>query len=255
MKVGGIIDISTKDIPNKSSMVIFTVGCNFRCEFCQNKYLLYSGVGKSVELNELIKTIRSNKLVGSVSISGGEPTLQNDLVELCRVISEEGKYVSVDTNGSRPDIIKELIPFVNRVALDMKTNPLDSRRYQEVSGNQVEISKIIDTFQILNSNEKVNFEIRTTYVENLITTNDIQAIISFLKDNQFRGNYVLQQYQYSEGVEEKYKDKFQKPTHGKMIEILRNYKKINLNFKIYIRDEVVGYDSLNDILNYLENEK
>ncbi len=255
MKIGGIIDISTKDIPNKSSMVIFTVGCNFKCEFCQNKYLLYDGVGKSVEPKELIKIIRSNQLVGSVSISGGEPTLQEDLPELCRLISEEGKYVSVDTNGSRPDIITYLIPYINRVALDMKANPLDLKRYQEVSSSQVDVSKIVGTFQILNSNEQVDFEIRTTHVENLITPNDIHKIISFLKENQFSGTYVLQQYQYSEGVEEKYKDKFQKPTHGTMIDILRKYKDTDLSFNIYIRNEVVGYESLNDILSRLENEK
>jgi pyruvate formate lyase activating enzyme len=192
-----------------------------------------------------------------VSISGGEPTLQNDLVELCKLISEEGKYMSVDTNGSRPDIIKQLIPFVNRVALDIKVNPLDSRRYQEVSGKLVDVSKIIETFQILNSHKQIDFEIRTTYVQNLINPKDIQAIISFLIDNQFRGNFVLQQYQYSEGVEEKYKDKFQKPTHGAMIDILRKYQYADLSFKIYTRNEVIGYESLNDILDrlYSKNKK
>jgi hypothetical protein len=137
----------------------------------------------------------------------------------------------------------------------MKVNPVDSKRYQEVSGNQVDVSKIIETFQILNTNEHIDFEIRTTHVENLITPNDIHSIISFLKENQFRGTYVLQQYQYSEGVEEKYKDKFQKPTHGTMIEILRNYKVADLAFKIYIRNEVVGYEALNGILDRLEKDK
>ena len=251
MKIGGIIDISTKDIPNKSSMVIFTVGCNLKCEFCQNKYLLYDGVGKTVENNELIKNIRSNPLVGSVSISGGEPTLQNDLIELCSLISQEGKYISVDTNGTRPEIVQKLIPSLNRVALDMKASPIDSKRYREVSGIQVDLSKIRETYQILNSHEHIDFEIRTTYVENLITPDDIHDIISYLKDNKFRGDYVLQQYQYSEGVEEKYKDRFQKPTHGTMLDILKDYHDTDLSFKIYIRNEVVGYASLNDIINRL----
>ena len=55
MKIGGIIDISTKDIPHKSSMVIFTIGCNLECEFCQNKYLLYNGAGKTVEIDDLMR--------------------------------------------------------------------------------------------------------------------------------------------------------------------------------------------------------
>ena len=255
MKIGGIIDISTKDIPHKSSMVIFTIGCNLECEFCQNKYLLYDGAGKTVEIDDLIKNIRSNPLVGSVSISGGEPTLQDELIELCKQISKEGKYVSLDTNGTRPDIVQKLIPHVNRVALDLKASPLEPQRYQEVSGNQVDVSQIIETYRILNNSEQVDFEIRTTHVENLTIPKDIHEIISFLIENKFRDDYVLQQYQYSEGVEEKYRNKFQKPTHGTMLDILKNYQDADLSFNIYMRNEVVGYESLNDIIGRLENEK
>ena len=255
MRIGGIIDISTKDIPYKSSMVIFTIGCNLKCEFCQNKYLLYDGAGKTVEIIELIKNIRSNPLVGSVSISGGEPTQQDDLLELCKQISQEGKYLSIDTNGTRPEIVQKLIPYLNRVALDMKASPLDSKRYEEVSRTQVDLSKILETYQILNSYEHIDFEIRTTHVENLINPDDIHDIISFLKDNNFRGNYVLQQYQYSDGVEEKYKDQFQKPSHGTMVDILKRYQDADLSFKIYIRNEVIGYASLDDIIDRLEKVK
>ena len=60
MRVGGIIDISTKDIPNKSTMVIFTVGCNLNCGFCHNKYLLHESVGKDIEVSELLEQIKSN---------------------------------------------------------------------------------------------------------------------------------------------------------------------------------------------------
>ena len=63
MRIGGIIDISTKDIPYRSSMVIFTVGCNFKCEFCHNKYLLQPNVGREYEIKELIDIISTNLLV------------------------------------------------------------------------------------------------------------------------------------------------------------------------------------------------
>jgi len=78
MRIAGIIDISTKDIPNRSSMVIFTVGCNLSCSFCHNKYLLQPNVGKDMVINEVLKQVRSNLLISGVSISGGEPTLQQD---------------------------------------------------------------------------------------------------------------------------------------------------------------------------------
>lgn len=253
MRIGGIIDISTKDIPHRTCMVIFTVGCNFKCEFCQNKYLLYEGVGKHVEVNELLKIIKSNQLVKSVSISGGEPTLQDDLVELCELVSKEGNYVSVDTNGSNPRVIKKILPYINRVALDMKASLLDHERYREVIGYNIDLSQIIETYEILNSNDKIDFEVRTTYAEKLISPKDIHEIISFLQDNKFRGNYVLQQYQYSDGVDEKYKDMFQKPTHGTMLEILKKYN--DLDFNLFLRNEVVGYESLKDIIKSLEREK
>ena len=60
MRIGGIIDISTKDIPGKVAIVIFTLGCNFKCEFCHNKYLLQNEVGKTTSIADLMKTIKSN---------------------------------------------------------------------------------------------------------------------------------------------------------------------------------------------------
>ena len=252
MRIGGIVDISTKDIPHGSTMVIFTVGCNFNCKFCQNKYLLQKKVGKSVQISELIKNIKSNKLVGSVSISGGEPTLQEDLIELCALIQKEGKYVSVDTNGSRPRVIKELLPHVNRIALDLKASPSNLRKYGIYANVPIDPTKIIDTFRIVNSESKIDFEMRTTYVENLMTPDDIHEILTFLIENEFKGNYVLQQYQYSDGVGEEYKDSFQKPTHGAMLDILRRYNDSDLSFKIFIRNDVVGYEELGKILKKLE---
>ncbi len=100
MLVGGIIDISIKDIPHRVSMVIFTAGCNFKCDFCHNKNLLYSGAGKDYSIDHLIELVKNNILLNSVSITGGEPTLQADLVEFCKKLSNNGKYMSLDTNGS-----------------------------------------------------------------------------------------------------------------------------------------------------------
>ena len=88
MRLGGIVDISTKDIPGRSCMVIFTVGCNFKCEFCHNKYLLQPNVGREYEITEIIDKISTNLLVNGVSITGGEPTLQEDLFELCKEIQK-----------------------------------------------------------------------------------------------------------------------------------------------------------------------
>ncbi len=251
MRVGGIVDISTKDIPNKSTMVIFTVGCNLSCGFCHNKYLLHEGVGREINVPELMEQIKSNMLVSGVSISGGEPTLQKDLLELCQEIRNVGKYISIDTNGTNPKIITELIPFINRVALDIK-GPLNNKRLAKITRNQVNSDHITESFVIINNHENIDFEIRTTYVENLMKPKDIDKIISYLRKNIFRGNFVLQQYQYSEGVGEEYKQKFQKPEHITLLNILKPYKNMDLPFQIYLRDEVTGYTKIDKLYDYLD---
>jgi len=248
MRVGGIVDISTKDIPNKSTMVIFTVGCNLSCSFCHNKYLLHEGVGRDVDVPELMEQIKSNMLVSGVSISGGEPTLQKDLLDLCKEISKTDKYISIDTNGSKPELLKKLVPYINRVALDLK-GPLIPEKLEKITGVKVDVNKIIETIKFLNTQKGLDFEIRTTYVGNLLSPDDFQKIIEFLKSIGFKGNFVLQQYQYREGVGEKFKEIFLKPEHDALIDLLRPYKDLILSFNIFLRDEVVGYSKIEELFN------
>ena len=244
LRVGGIIDISTKDIPGKSSMVIFTVGCNLNCGFCHNKHLLNKEVGRDFDINELIDNVKSNLLVSGVSISGGEPTLQNDLLDLCKELKKLDKYISIDTNGTNPQVIEKLLPYINRIALDLK-GPLKSKRLKQITGNVIEPNFIIQTINLVNKNKEIDFEIRTTYVGNLMKAEDIHKIITFLKKSHFRGDFVLQQYQYSETIGEKYKEIYYIPEHITLIRILERYKNAKIPFKLFIRDNVVGYSNIN----------
>lgn len=224
------------------SMVIFTVGCDFKCEFCHNKHLLAPEVGKEVSIQDLLKQINTNMLVKGVSLTGGEPMLQPDIVEFCKSVKKTNKYISVDTNGSNPSILSEVVHFVDRIALDLKANPLNQARYQNIVGMNVNLDKILESFDLLNKIQNLDFEIRTTYVKNLMNQDDIHDIVNFLKEKQFHGNYIIQQYQYSEGVGHEYKEKFEKPLHSELLEILEQYNYHGiLTFDLYIRDEVVGY--------------
>jgi len=246
MKIGGIIDISTKDIPHRSCMVIFTVGCNFKCEFCHNKYLLQPNVGRDYTIKELIDKISTNSLVSGVSITGGEPTLQKDLPELCRQIQKTEKYLSIDTNGSNPKVIKKITPFIDRVALDLK-GPLKKNKLEEIAGVKVELEKIKETIEFLKMQNEIDFEIRTTYVERLLTSDDISEIINLLESVEFKGNFVLQQYQFFEGVGEEFKKIFSKPEHDLLANLLKPYKEVKLPFKLFLRDEIVGYCNINEV--------
>ncbi len=246
MRLGGIVDISTKDIPGRSCMVLFTVGCNFKCEFCHNKYLLQLNVGREYEIKELINKISTNLLVSGVTITGGEPTLQHDLLELCKEIQKIGKYLSIDTNGSNPEVIKEIAPFINRVSLDLK-GPPDQRKLEKITGVKVDFNKILDTITFLNGQKEIDLEIRTTYVGNLLNHDDISEIITFLNNVRFEGNYVIQQYQFLEGVGEEYKNIFSKPEHDILVTLVEKYKHKDLSFEIFLRDEIVGYCSINEL--------
>ena len=246
MRLGGIIDISTKDIPGISSMVLFTVGCNFKCEFCHNKYLLHPNVGRDYKIEELKDMISTNLLVSGVSITGGEPTLQPDLFELCKEIKKLGKYLSIDTNGSNPEVIKKIAPFINRVALDLK-GPPEQKKLRKIAGVNVNIDKILKTIIFVNSQRQVDFEIRTTFVGKLLNTDDINDILLFLKNVGFEGNFVLQQYQFFEGVGEEFKKVFTKPGHDILVDILKKYEHKDLPFKMFLRDDFIGYCSIDEL--------
>jgi len=247
MRIGGIVDISTKDIPNRSSMVIFTVGCNFQCEFCHNKYLLNPNVGRDYEINEILDIITTNLLVSGVSITGGEPTLQKDLLKLCKQIKEyTEKYLSIDTNGSNPEILKRITPFINRIALDLK-GPPDLGKLEKITRVRVNLDNIGETIKFLNTQKEIDFEIRTTYTGNLLNSDDIDEIITYLKNVRFNGKFVLQQYQFLEGVGEEYKKIFSTPEHEVLLNILKPYRDIDLSFDIFLRDDVVGYCNINNL--------
>jgi len=247
MRIGGIIDISTKDIPNRSSIVIFTVGCNFQCEFCHNKYLLNPNVGREYEIKEILDKITTNLLVSGVSITGGEPTLQTDLLELCTQIREHtDKYLSIDTNGSNPEAIRKIIPFINRIALDLK-GPPDLDKLEKITKVNINLDKILETIRFLIAYKEIDFEIRTTYTGNLLNSDDIDDIITYLKDVGFNGKFVLQQYQFLEGVGEEYNVIFSKPEHEVLFNILKPYKGVDLPFDIFLRDEIVGYSNIDNL--------
>ena len=111
----------------------------------------------------------------------------------------------------------------------------------------IKIDKIAQTIEFVNSQDDIDFEIRTTYVVNLLKPEDINEIIDFLKQSEFRGNFVLQQYQFLEGVGEEFKRVFSKPEHDVLLNLLKPYKDRKFPFKILLRDEIVGYCSIDEL--------
>ncbi len=180
MVIGGLEKISLIDFPGYISTVVFTKSCNFRCHFCYNPMLVLPDEGNSsVEENHsliseddffLFLKGRLGK-IGGVVISGGEPTLQPDLKAFIIKIRELGFKVKLDTNGTNPDIMENLIDekLLDYVAMDFKAPFL---KYEEVVSVKVDLSAIKRSIQLLLEN-KAPYEFRTTLVPGLHELDDI----------------------------------------------------------------------------------
>lgn len=180
MRIGGFQKLSLIDYPGKIAATVFTQGCNFRCPFCHNANLvLPSCFDKAIQEEDILNFLkkRVGKLQGIV-ISGGEPTLQIDLPDFTRKIKAIGYSVKLDTNGSRPKVLQQLIEekLVNFIAMDIKS-PID--RYQEIVGVNVNPDHIRKSINIIR-NSGLDYQFRTTFPKPLLKKKDIQGILSLI---------------------------------------------------------------------------
>lgn len=126
MIIGGLQKTSIIDFPGKISCVLFCAGCNFRCPYCHNPSLISAGEKPLLSTDAFFEFLKERvSFLDGVVITGGEPTLQKDLAELCAAIKDLGFAIKLDTNGSRPELIKALLAdnLVDYLAMDIKTEP------------------------------------------------------------------------------------------------------------------------------------
>ena len=198
IKIGGIIETSFIDVINEPSLVIFFSCCNFRCPWCQNYPLAIGKIIKEIELEELTKIIESNKIaIEYVQASGGEPTLQKEgLIELFRKVKEIGLKTSLDTNGSFPEVVEELInqKLLDHFAMDVKFPPFTGKSIEKIIGVSIPNvkEKILKT---LNLAKKIKFvELRTTYIPTLVEEEKIYKIAEEISSISKEFLYVVQQF-------------------------------------------------------------
>jgi pyruvate formate lyase activating enzyme len=132
MVLGGLQKSSLIDYPGKISCVLFLSGCNFACPYCHNPDLAMGCVAANISEDSIYDFLeRRREFLDGVVISGGEPTIQKDLIQLCRKIKQMGYPVKLDTNGSRPRVVQILIEegLVDYIAMDIKT---DTARYSSL---------------------------------------------------------------------------------------------------------------------------
>lgn len=200
MKIGGLQKFSLIDYPDKVACVVFTQGCNFRCPYCHNPELVKPEMFlESLNEEEFFDFLKERKgKLDAVVITGGEPTLQYDLIEFIKKIRDLGFLIKLDTNGSNPGMLKEIIDqkLVNYVAMDIKA-PLD--KYESIAGTKTDIKKIKQSIELI-KNSGIDYEFRTTVVKNMLSPKDLKQIGEEIKGAK---KYFLQKFISSKAVDEK----------------------------------------------------
>ncbi len=193
MIFGGIQKNSLIDYPEKVSCILFLSGCNFRCPYCHNPQLVAETKAPPDFLTEkwFLQFLEKRKgFLDGVVVSGGEPTLQNRLPLLCKKIKALGYPIKIDTNGSRPEILRRLIDdkLVDYIAMDIKTVP-ESYYPHIAKENRPEM--ILSSIRII-LESKIDHEFRTTCVRPFITEEIIKKITVLIEGAD---RFVLQQFQ------------------------------------------------------------
>jgi pyruvate formate lyase activating enzyme len=197
MQIGGLQKNSMIDFPGRISCVLFLSGCNFNCPFCHNPELVRGTPGRvCAHSSESILDFLAHRrtFLDGVVISGGEPTLQPDLLALCRKIREMGFSVKLDTNGSRPRVVQALFEenLIDYVAMDLKTDP---PHYSAFFRNGVRLDELLASIQLI-MESGVDYEFRTTCVKPWVTPETVRSICSLIHDAR---RYILQHFR-PEGV-------------------------------------------------------
>jgi pyruvate formate lyase activating enzyme len=186
MKFSGIQKTSLLDYPNRMASVLFTPGCNLRCPFCHNWRIVLNPQPPFLQEETVLRILESRKkYVDAVVITGGEPTIHKELPKFLKKLKDKGFAVKLDTNGFNPQILEECLPYVDFVALDVKTS---LEKYEKLGAKSTE--DFLRTVEILKTG-KVAYEFRTTVVPGFVDAEDIACIGELVKGAE---TFVFQQF-------------------------------------------------------------
>ncbi len=181
MNVQGYQKLTLLDFPDRTACTVFTGGCNLRCPFCHNAGLVCTPLAEVNRTDEVLDYLQKRRgILDGVCVTGGEPLLQPDLTDFIRRIKEMGYAVKLDTNGSLPDRLADLLAqgLVDYVAMDIKSSPAG---YAAATGTEVDVTVYDRSVQILRDSG-VPYEFRTTAVGGIHTPEDFAAIGRWLGD-------------------------------------------------------------------------
>ncbi len=193
MLIGGLQKLTLIDYPNKVACTVFTIGCNFRCPFCYSgELVLPEKIAEQEKISEakIFDFLKERQgLLDGCVLCGGEPTFHQDLPEFIAKIKNLGYAVKLDTNGSNPEMLKDLIDnkLLDYVAMDIKSS---QDKYSLYSGGKAVLSDIEASVAQLKKNE-VPFEFRTTVAPGM-TKEDIEVVAEWIGGDKI--DYFLQEF-------------------------------------------------------------
>ena len=189
MLLKGLEKLTLIDYPGNMACTVFVFGCNFRCGFCHNPELVIDDGREIIKQEDFFNFLKERKeFLEGVCITGGEPTLYDELPDFIRKIKEMGYLVKLDTNGTNPDMLEKLIKekLIDYIAMDVKA-PIE--KYEKIANAEVDKKKIKKSVEII-KNSGLDYEFRTTATPDLIQ-DDFLKIAEWLKGSK---NYYIQQF-------------------------------------------------------------
>ena len=200
MNIAGFQSTTLLDYPGHIACTVFTQGCNFRCPFCQNASLVLPELYEELlDTDEILSRIKKrSSIYEGVCITGGEPTMQKDLSVFIKKIKNMGLLVKLDTNGTSPDTLEELLSedLLDMIAMDIKASKESYMRVCGLPENNKLLEKIERSVEII-KNSGIDHEFRTTVVKGLHDCDEIASIGEWLKGEK---KFFLQVYRKSENI-------------------------------------------------------
>ena len=202
MIIGGLQKLTLIDYPGRLAATVFLSGCNFRCPWCYSKELvLPEEIKKQPKITEkeLFDFLKQRKeMLEGVVLCGGEPTLNKDLPQFCKKIKNMGYALKVDTNGSNPNMLKDLINenLIDYIAMDVKA---PREKYDKLVGKKINVKNIEKSVSLLKQG-KIDYEFRTT-LNPMLKKEDVLKISHWLSGAK---KYYLQNFRPEKTIDSEF---------------------------------------------------
>ena len=216
MKFSGIQKTSLIDYPDNVSTILFTAGCNLRCPYCHNWRIVLGESEHQISEEDAVKSLEQRKgFIDHIVISGGEPTLQRDLPKFLSRLKTLDFKLKLDTNGLLPEVLEECLPYLDYVAVDVKTS---IERYPQLGA--VEPDALIKSIGLLRDGV-VDYEFRCTAAPEFVDLDSVREMGEIVRGAK---KFVFQQYVPTDTLD----PQFTKTIYGReeilcFAELMRNY--------------------------------